>query len=275
MQALLPETDLGGDCRELRVCIDDLEIDRGGIVTVLGYHDGEMPEHFAFLLDQALAEAQLHTQPRAGYRLVEAGRIEGNQEQLVIGGIPFNTQKIVVSQMQGAGKVAVFACSIGSKLETWARNLMRNEDPVLGFIVDAVGSAVAEALADRLHEHIGQVMAQKGLGITNRYSPGYCNWSVAEQHSLFKLLPGAFCGITLNESALMHPVKSVSGVIGVGASVKRSDYLCTVCRVPDCTYRRFHERKLEQSRHPFSPPAKSAAVPGAPFIDPPAPPRHD
>lgn len=230
-----------------------------------------MPEHFAFLLDQALSEAKLHCEPKAGYRLVEAGRVEGSHEQLLIGGRVFNTQRIVVSQLGGATQAAVFACSIGSKLETWARNLMHSEDPVLGFIADAVGSAVAEALADRLHDHVGQVMDQQGLGITNRYSPGYCNWSVAEQHGLFQLLPEAFCGITLNETALMHPIKSVSGLIGVGATVKRNDYLCAVCRVPDCTYRRFHERQLAHSRHPFSPPSKAPSGPGAPPPPPPLP----
>jgi hypothetical protein len=66
---------------------------------------------------------------------------------------------------------------------------------------------------------------------------------VAEQHALFALLPPQFCGISLGESALMHPVKSVSGIIGVGPEVKYSDYLCDVCNVSDCTYRRYHERR--------------------------------
>jgi hypothetical protein len=114
---------------------------------------------------------------------------------------------------------------------------------VFGFIADAVGSAVAEALADRLHDHIEQTMAPRGWRITNRYSPGYCGWSVAEQHALFALLPAGFCGIALGESALMHPVKSVSGLIGVGAAVKHADYLCDVCTQRDCTYRRYHERR--------------------------------
>ncbi|MCK7538940.1 MAG: hypothetical protein MZV63_52410 [Marinilabiliales bacterium] len=47
--------------------------------------------------------------------------------------------------------------------------------------------------------------------ITNRFSPGYCGWDVAEQHKLFSFFKDNFCGITLTESALMNPVKSVSG----------------------------------------------------------------
>ena len=41
----------------------------------------------------------------------------------------------------------------------------------------------------------------------------------------------------------MHPVKSVSGIVGVGAEVSHSDYLCDVCHQRDCTYRRYHARR--------------------------------
>jgi cobalamin-dependent methionine synthase I len=119
-------------------------------------------------------------------------------------------------------------------MEQWSRQVMQGGDPALGYISDSVAYAVAEAVADRLHDHIGREMARNGWRITNRYSPGYCNWSVVEQHLLFALLPSHFCGITLGESALMRPMKSVSGVVGVGSEVKYADYLCDVCGTPDC-----------------------------------------
>ncbi len=233
---------LRAEAAELAFGFGDLAVEREGIVGVLGYRDGAMPEHFGELLDVALAEAARRCLPRAGYRLVEAGRAEGRFDALTVGGTVFATQKIVAGALGRAERAAVFACTIGPALEEWAREQMAH-DPALGFIADAVGSAVAEALADRLHDRIELEMARRGWRITNRYSPGYCGWSVAEQHALFALLPAEFCGITLGESALMHPVKSVSGIIGVGAAVKHSDYLCDVCTVRDCTYRRYHERR--------------------------------
>jgi hypothetical protein len=44
---------------------------------------------------------------------------------------------------------------------------------------------------------------------------------VAEQHKLFSLLPPGICGITLSDSALMHPIKSVSGITGIGKHCKQ------------------------------------------------------
>ena len=239
----LSQTELANGAREVAVGFGDLTIDRAAIVAVLGYRDGAMPEHFGEMLDLSLAEAAARCRPKAGYRLVEAAREDGRFDALRLSGTVFNTQKIVAGALRHAEHAAVFAATIGSSLEEWARAALHGEEPALGYIADAVGSAVAEALADRLHDHIAQQMERRGWLITNRYSPGYCNWSVAEQHALFALLPRQFCGITLGESALMQPVKSVSGIIGVGPEVKYSDYLCNVCNMRDCTYRRYHERR--------------------------------
>jgi hypothetical protein len=35
----------------------------------------------------------------------------------------------------------------------------------------------------------------------------------------------------------MMPIKSISGIIGVGREVKYREYLCDTCGVKDCTYR--------------------------------------
>ena len=239
MSTALPQFDRGHGVCEVAIGFGDLEIDRAAVVEVMGYRAGAMPEHFGELLDAALAQAAALSVVRAGYRLVAAGRVDERPGAVVLGGTVFSTQKIVAGALLRAERAAVFTCSIGPAMEEWTRAMMP-DDPALGYIADAVGSAVAEALADRLHDHIGAQMARHGWRITNRYSPGYCNWSVAEQHRLFALLPPQFCGITLGESALMHPMKSVSGVIGVGTAVTHADYLCDVCGVRDCTYRAFH-----------------------------------
>ena len=242
MSAALSQFERGDGVCEVAVGFGDLAIDRAGIVAVLGYREGAIPEHFDEMIDAALAEAAARCRPRAGYRLVEVGRVAGRTDAIAAGGIVFTTQRIVAAALAQTEQVAVFAATIGPAFEEWAREQM-TFDPALGFIADAVGSAVAESLADRLHDRIERDVAPRGWKVTNRYSPGYCGWSVAEQHALFALLPAGFCGITLGESALMHPVKSVSGLIGVGAAVKHTDYLCDVCKAPDCTYRRYHERR--------------------------------
>lgn len=46
------------------------------------------------------------------------------------------------------------------------------------------------------------------------------------------------CGVTLTPSSLMIPIKSVSGVIGVGPNVRHLDYTCGLCDLKTCYKRR-------------------------------------
>jgi hypothetical protein len=98
---------------------------------------------------------------------------------------------------------------------------------------------VIDWLAARIEERA----AAEGRKITNHYSPGYCGWNVAEQQRLFALLPPGFCGVRLTPSSLMVPIKSISGVIGLGPEVRKRDYECNVCEVEDCIYRNARMRK--------------------------------
>ena len=79
-----------------------------------------------------------------------------------------------------------------------------------------------------LHHQILQALLQKQADylINNntighragilRFSPGYCGWHVSAQKKLFEYLKPEEIGIGLNESCLMQPLKSISGVIFTG-----------------------------------------------------------
>jgi hypothetical protein len=90
---------------------------------------------------------------------------------------------------------------------------------------------------DRIQYFLKEEMGRINLKITNRYSPGYCGWRVAEQQRLFKMFPVDFCNIRLTESMMMDPVKSVSGIIGVGKEVKYNSYTCNLCNSFNCLYK--------------------------------------
>ncbi len=221
----------------------DLGVTRAAIEVRIGYDGGGAPEPFGRMIDEVLAEAGDLLAIRAGFRLVSVSRPEGRRDGLVIDGTLFTTGKIVAGELAGADEAAVFVCTIGPGLENRAAELVKEGEPAPAFIVDSAASEFAERTAAVLHDHVAAVMGERSRGVTNRYSPGYCNWDVAEQRLLFSLLPDGFCGIHLTESALMLPVKSVSGIIGTGTGVERRDYRCDRCGVEECTWRAIRARK--------------------------------
>jgi len=101
-----------------------------------------------------------------------------------------------------------------------------------------IGSEVVEAAADKMHEMLCEEMQEIGLKISNRYSPGYCGWDVSEQKKLFQFFPEKYCGIQLLESCLMTPIKSISGIIGIGPYIHFRGYNCGQCEMENCIYRK-------------------------------------
>ena len=156
---------------------------------------------------------------------------------MIIGDLTFDTHSMVTSQLKDSDNAAVFLWTIGDGLEKWSKQKMNDGDPFLAYLIDAIASNLVESLANYVHDYIKEEMNKIGLNVTNRYSPGYCKWSVSEQKLLFSLLPKYFCNVKLTGSSLMIPIKSISGIIGVGKNAKYNDYLCDVCGVKDCTVR--------------------------------------
>jgi hypothetical protein len=238
---------LGNDTFEVRIEIGRLDVRKHDIERELGYPEGRIHSHFGEMIDDVLRELPNRCEIRAGYRILDIEKPVDRNDGVVVGGTFLHTQKIVAGQLDTSEKAVLFLCTIGPEMELWSRELMKEGGSVVGYIVDTMASEAVENATDMLHDYIGEQMQKQGMVITNRYSPGYCDWSVSEQHLLFSFLPRGFCGITLTESALMVPIKSVSGFIGAGTAVKRKDYICDTCRMKDCTHRAFRLGRVKRS----------------------------
>lgn len=219
---------------------DDLEIDSQILFSLLGYPNGDLPEPFDSYLAEGLEEAAKICQVKGAYVISENVRISSGK--IEVDGVEFNIGRRIARELKNSQGVAFIICTAGEQISKRSKQLMAGENPVLGYVFDLIGSQIAESAADRLQNELAQLFDSDGLKITNRYSPGYCDWNVAEQHQLFSFFPEGCCGIRLTESALMDPVKSVSGIIGWGPDVSFRNYMCDLCGKEDCLQRIFLRR---------------------------------
>ena len=150
----------------------------------------------------------------------------------------FDIGSIIQRQLRGAEAYALFVCTSGVEFEAYQEQLKQAGDMVSVFIADALGSVIAEKCADEMEKSLQLSIDKLGWKHTNRFSPGYCGWHVSQQQMLFPLFKGHTCGVRLTESSLMVPIKSVSGIIGVGKEVRRLDYTCGLCQFEKCYKRR-------------------------------------
>ncbi len=110
----------------------------------------------------------------------------------------------------GAKRVALCICTIGPRIESESARLIKNGALMKGLILDAIGSEATEQVARQTDKLLCKIARESDLWPSKRFSPGYKSWNIEEQRYLFQMLPGDEIGVTLNESCMMIPRKSVS-----------------------------------------------------------------
>jgi hypothetical protein len=211
--------------------INEFHLTEQNIISALGYKNVEIPEAVTQGLKSLLQNSLDNAAIECGFRIFENKDIIISKEELSIKGVELKIDKIIALHLKYADTVAIFAATIGSEFDQYLSEL-KNKDILDSYLADTIGSELVENVGDWLEIKLKNIIGSKN--ISNRLSPGYCGWKVSEQHKLFSLLPHNFCGITLNDSALMKPIKSISGIIGIGEKLKRLDYQCKICSLENC-----------------------------------------
>ena len=109
--------------------------------------------------------------------------------------------------------VVLLAATLGAEAENLIRRAA-GRDMAAAVILDAAGSAAIEKVCDNFCEDLAAELAPRCL--TDRFSPGYGDMPLSDQHAFFRVLDvSRRIGVTLSDSALMIPQKSVTALIGV------------------------------------------------------------
>jgi len=216
-----------------------LAIDPDEVLRFQGYKksiDQPGPEVRA-LFDEALALGRTLIRPRAVVRWLHVSRLDG--DTIEAGGGVLTIPG--VDRLWGPAEwLAAAVCTIGDELERRVAELWEARELPLAAMLDSVGSGAVESLAEYVNDLLCQEAIPLGLPVTNRVSPGYGSWDVAQQKALFAICPGEPVGVSLNEACFMTPVKSISLLAAAGARAKLDHYFsqCARCWMRECAYRR-------------------------------------
>ncbi|MGB3094240.1 MAG: vitamin B12 dependent-methionine synthase activation domain-containing protein [Candidatus Zixiibacteriota bacterium] len=147
--------------------------------------------------------------------------------------------------LKKADSLALFAVTVGERVTKKINQLFKANDFALGSMLDSVASAGTDKAAERMENRYFDLLSEIGKITTSkdilRFSPGYCGWHMSGQKRLFEFLRPEDIGITLLESFLMKPLKSISGVLVAGDKevfVFDDSYpFCSECRSRSCQER--------------------------------------
>ncbi len=221
----------------------DLSINPKEIALLFGYYEDSFSELFESSIHLAMSFADKLPDIKGAYCIIDNLQINQRNFRIQADGRQFDVGKAVCKELKGAERAVFYVCTAGKTISEESSRLLYGEDPILGYILDTLGSMITEAACDLLQSFLKKELESTNDQLTNRYSPGYCQWPIADQHKLFSFFPENVCEISLSDSALMSPMKSVSGIIGIGEKVKFRKYVCILCSSKDCIYRKIRIEK--------------------------------
>ena len=179
---------------------------------------------------QALFEAaKTLITPKAAYGVRYIG--EKLEDAVVIDGICFRS-RVLRKNLEMVGRVFPYVVTIGAGLEEKADS---SQDLLEKYYLDTIGNIALIKARKYLDDELRARFAMAGLSFM---SPGSLkDWPIEEQRPLFSLLEGvkSAIGVKLNESLLMIPRKSVSGIY---FPTNTSFYSCQLCPRKHCEGRK-------------------------------------
>ncbi len=156
-------------------------------------------------------------EPRGSWIMLD---IEGKSESSVTleGGFTIES-KSIAKLLSRSGAVVLMGVTAGAGIIELAQNAVKSGDGSSAIIYDAVGSETAEAAIDWLNRFIATELRRKGKVLTPmRFSAGYGDFMLENQRFFYELLDLKRFGVSLTESCIFIPEKTVTAIAGVEIS---------------------------------------------------------
>lgn len=213
---------------------DALSIGEEDILAETGNYafDAAFKRYLAGRIHRLLAEiSSQDIGAKGSYRIME-GKVEKNL--LKLGKENLHIGPKIAAIMNKGKYFAIFAVTAGEEFEAYMKFSSANKDALDNYLLNTIGNCMVEEAERHVEMKLEEEM--KGIPHTQRFSPGYCQWPLADQGKILTLLNNP-CGIRLTDYYFMIPAKSVTGIIGFGEGVRTDVSECELCELRTVCYK--------------------------------------
>lgn len=225
--------------------LTDIQIRISAHEVVLALHYGrKAPPKLVEQTQTAIERSQTLLQPQAVYKWVSVLSVIGEEVILAPSGLGHGTPITVGPHsylLEKAELALVSAVTIGVQMDEHIRALNKSGRILEGYLFDSIG-VVALSKAGEAVRRLAETEADsRGWGVGDALGPGSLRgWPIEEQMNLCNLLPLKQINVKLNDSGVLIPFKSASGLIGIGSGYqsKKVGSVCRLCMHADTCWRR-------------------------------------
>lgn len=193
-----------------------IPIPRERIFKRLGYRRGVtqvIPGELRELDDSVQYAASLVRLRGAGKRFKVD--VEGGSHIRLETGSLFES-KDLAKFLSNCQEILLIGATGGSEIVTAIEECMKRDRMTRSVVLDAVASEMVDASLDWLCNYFNRELMRENKRLSRRrFSAGYGDFSLNDQHSIYDLLDLKRIDIDINESAILLPEKSVTAIVRV------------------------------------------------------------
>lgn len=193
-------------------------------------HAEDFPDSY---VKEACLEVQLAAEPRGIYQEYDYDPVN----HIIHSNPPMKLEATgIIRHLGNSTKVYVLGVTVGEGVEEKSTEFFKNGNYTVGLLIDAAATTAVEQVADQVNEIINRAAKKAGFSPTWRFSPGYGNWPVEVQRDLANIIKTEEIGLTVTETSMLFPRKSVTAIIGCmpGNEEQKTQRGCTSCSQVDC-----------------------------------------
>lgn len=191
----------------------------------------EADNEISALLEMCIKEAEDKLVYKVCYRELSVTVIDDICD---FGVFQLRSKKLALN-LKNCKRVILFAATVGVGIDRLIAKYSRIS-PSKALMFQAIGAERIEALCDIFCQEISK---QMGISLKPRFSPGYADLSLDVQKNIFSVLDcSKQIGVSLNNSLLMSPSKSVTAFAGISlTNEEKIKNKCSFCDKKDCSFR--------------------------------------
>lgn len=215
-----------------------LEIDTKEVRRYAGLRKSDFPES---LIDEACLEGRLLAQPKGSWEIYDYD----TKSQTVYDTVPFKIDGNKIGKhLENCTKVIIMSATVGEDIEEAVTKHFSEGRYAYSTLLDSAATTAVEQIADNMEKYLKPMLARQGLAMKWRFSPGYGDWPIEQQPELLRLSKASLIGVSLTESFMLYPRKSITAIIGLYPKEmecpndKGFQHDCTQCSKLDCISRK-------------------------------------
>ena len=144
-------------------------------------------------------------------------------------------EPFVYKMLSGHDTVVPYAASCGKEIDEWSQVFT---DLFEQFVADTIKESYLDAVLDKLNREVQEQYFDAGTSASSINPGSLEDWPITGQKPLFEILggiPGVAedIGVTLKDSLMMIPTKSVSGIIFPSDVPYHNCQLCQKANCPE------------------------------------------